>query len=186
MTVEPYPRREPVRVGDIERGQAITQLQQAGLEGRLTAEELDERIALAQDELERLVADLPAQRPSARPETEVELRSSVGSIKRAGVWTVPRRLLVSSGTGSVRLDFSAARIEFPEIDIELSVGTGSTTIVLPAGASANINDVSTGTGGVRSRVPDTPTDAAPHFRISGHTGTGSIKVRYPRQHLFGR
>lgn len=191
MTVEPYPGREPVRVGDIERGQAITQLQQAALEGRLNAEEVDERIALAQqaktqDELERLVVDLPVPRAVTRPETEVELRSSVGSIKRIGVWTVPRRLKVSSGTGSIRLDFSAARIEFPEIDIEISVGTGSTRIVLPPGASANVNGVTTGTGQVRSQAPDSPTGTAPHFHIHGHTGTGSVRIRYPRRRLFGR
>jgi uncharacterized protein DUF1707 len=191
MTVESYPGREPLRVGDVERGQAITQVQQAGLEGRLTAEEVDERIALAQQaktqgDLERLIVDLPVPRAVARPETEVELRSSVGSIKRRGVWTVPRRLKVTSGTGSVSLDFSAARIDFPEIDIEISVGTGSTTIVLPPGTSADINRLSTGTGGIRSRVPDAPTGAAPHFRITGHTATGSIKVRYPRRRIFGR
>lgn len=191
MTVEPSPGREPVRVGDIERGQAINQLQQAGFEGRLTAAELDERISAAQQaktqrDLERLVVDLPTQRPAVRAEDKVELHSSVGSIKRRGVWTPPRRLMVSSGTGSVTLDFSAARIEFPEIDIELSVGTGSTKILLPPGASANVNGVSTGTGHVRSRVPDAPTGTAPHFRITGHTGTGSIKVRYRRRGLFSR
>ena len=191
MTVEPSPGHGPVRVGDIERGQAITQLQQAGLEGRLTAEEVDERIASAQrakteGELEQLVADLPAQRRAVRPEDKVELRSNVGSIKRQGVWTGPRRLVIGSGTGSIRLDFSEARIDFPEIDIEISVGTGSTTIVLPPGASADVNGITTGTGGIHSRVPDSPTGTAPHFRVRGHTGTGSVKVRYPRRRLFGR
>lgn len=191
MTVEPSPGHDPVRVGDIERGHAITRLQQAGLEGRLTPEEVDDRIRLAQKaktqgELKGLVVDLPTERQPVRPDDKVELRSTVGSIKRRGVWTVPRRLEVGSGTGSVRLDFSAARIEFPEIDVVLSIGTGGTTIVLPPGASANVNNVSTGTGRVRSRVPDAPTGAAAHFRISGHTGTGSVRVRYPRRRLFRR
>lgn len=191
MTVEPHPERDPVRVGDIERGQAITLLQQAGLEGRLTTEELDERITRAQQaktrgDLERLVVDLPVPHTPAPAPDEVELTSNIGSIKRRGVWTVPRRLLVRSGTGSVTLDFTHARIEFPEIDIDLSVGTGGTTIVLPPGASANVNGVSTGTGRVRSRVPDTATASGPHFHITGHTGTGSVKVRYARRRIFGR
>jgi hypothetical protein len=191
MTVEPSPGHQPVRVGDIERGNAITQLQQAGLEGRLTIDEVNERIVSAQqartqDELERLVVDLPVTRAGPPPETEVELRSNVGSIKRRGVWTVPRRLRVRSGTGSVSLDFSAAHIAFPEIDVEISVGTGSTKITLPPGASANVNGITTGTGGIRSTVPDAPTGTAPHFHIHGHTGTGSVKVRYPRRRIFGR
>lgn len=191
MTVEPHPESEPLRVGDIERGQAITLLQQAGLEGRLSAEELDERIALAQQartqrDLERLTTDLPVPRTMSAPEDKVELHAKVGSIKRRGVWTVPRRLLVSSGTGSVLLDFTAARILFPEVDIEIAIGTGSTKIVVPPGGSANVNGVTTGTGQVRSAVPDAPTGTGPHFRITGHTGTGSVKVRYPRRRLFGR
>jgi hypothetical protein len=183
MTVEPSePRRDAVvRISDIDRGAALATLQQAELEGRLTAAELEERITRLRDtrtrgELDVLLADLPGQR--TRPEETVELHTGTGSIKRAGAWTVPRRLIVTSDTGSIRLDFTEATIAYDEVDIELRIGTASAHIILPPGASADINHFRGGT--VRSKVPDHRVADAPHFRISGSAGTGSLRVQHRR------
>ena len=187
MTIEPVPERQPtLRVGDIERARTITDLQQAGLEGRLEPAELDERIARAQaarteTELAALLTDLPATTTPAPPERTVELRTGTGSIKRRGAWSVPRQLRVVTGTGGVRLDFTEADIPYQQIDIELRVGTGSIRLVLPPGATANIDEVHTGTGSVRSRVPGRASEAGPHFRVSGGTATGSVRVLYKRR-----
>ncbi len=47
MTTEP--EYATLRVSDVDRGQALARLQQAQLEGRLTGEELEERIAKVEE-----------------------------------------------------------------------------------------------------------------------------------------
>jgi hypothetical protein len=64
--------RELVRASDIERDEAAERLRQAGVEGRLTAEELEDRLASAfraqtRGELDALVADLPRPRRAPLP-----------------------------------------------------------------------------------------------------------------------
>jgi uncharacterized RDD family membrane protein YckC len=76
--------RERLRASDRDREQAVEVLHDAATEGRLSADELDERLALAfaattYGELDRLVDDLPAPLPPAPP----PLRSRP---VRAGWW----------------------------------------------------------------------------------------------------
>ena len=184
MTVEPSPesRRALVRVSDVDRTRVLTELQQAGLEGRLTGEELEHRIAAVHAsrtfaDLDALVVDLPGD---SRPE-ELVLRSGTGSIKRVGQWSVPRRIRVVTGTGSVRLDFTRADMRHDEVEIDLEVGTGGVRVIVPDGSSADVDQVSTGTGSVGSKVPQLRGGGGPHFRLRGHIGTGSAKVRYRRR-----
>jgi uncharacterized protein DUF1707 len=58
----------PIRASDAEREAVVVQLQRAATEGRLTLDELDQRVSHAytcrtRDELTMLVADLPLQPP---------------------------------------------------------------------------------------------------------------------------
>ena len=65
-------RHDPdVRISDADREQAVTRLGEQAAEGRLSAEELDERTdavlaARTHGELEPLFADLPRARPAAQ------------------------------------------------------------------------------------------------------------------------
>jgi hypothetical protein len=64
-------RRAVLRASDAEREEIAERLRRATAEGRLLAEELEERLATAlrartQGELDALVADLPAPRPGRR------------------------------------------------------------------------------------------------------------------------
>src|SRR5262245_562667 len=112
-------------MSDTDREQVVAQLHTAVAEGRLTLSELEERVqgvlqARTYGEVEPYVADLPGvPRPSVRE--VVELRSQASSLKRAGRWTVPRRLVVSNRAGSVRLNFVDAQIQYPVVEIDLDV-----------------------------------------------------------------
>jgi hypothetical protein len=78
------PARAPgvpqIRIGDAERQEAARKLEQHYADGRLTWEELDERLARAytarvQDELTPLFADLPALPPPPAPPPSVRSRA---------------------------------------------------------------------------------------------------------------
>src|SRR5215212_9722558 len=65
-------RTSTLRASDADRDAVAAKLHQAAVEGRLDADELEERLHLAlrartYGDLRRLVADLPSARPPARP-----------------------------------------------------------------------------------------------------------------------
>jgi hypothetical protein len=62
------PRRRDLRVGDADRQRVVADLQRHYVEGRLTSEELSERVdkalaARTEGDLATLLADLPSERP---------------------------------------------------------------------------------------------------------------------------
>jgi Domain of unknown function (DUF1707) len=178
-----------IRISDADRERAAGRLQQALTEGRITFDELEERLAAvyaaryAADLLPPF-ADLPggtglpitpaAPVPSDRP---LVLRSGMGTLRRAGPWTVPSRIRVQSVMGSVVLDFSETSVP-PTVDVRLELGAGSARLVLPDGATADVDGVVSGMGNVRSRVGSSPVPGRPHFRVHGRTAMGSVSVRH--------
>lgn len=193
MTVNPPPEPEQValRVSDVDRGRALARLQQAQLEGRLTGEELEQRIAKVQEsrtyaDLDVLLADLPAEPGRPHSDKPVVLRTVGGKIKRNGDWPVARRIRVDTGIGSAHLDFTETPIPYDQVDIEVHIGTGSVRLTLPAGATADLDELHNLLGSVKSKVPQRPTGAGVHFKVAGTIGTGSAKVSYRRRGLFGK
>ncbi len=190
MTGDLVPPNRDLRLSDADRDRVVGWLNTALGEGRLTLPEFEERVdavlrAKTYGEVEPYLADLPiAVAPARPPQREVvELRSVASSIRRRGRWPVPRRLIVSSKAGSVKLDFAEAIIEHPVVEVHLDVVAGSTELVLPPGATADIDDVQMYAGSAKSKVPtsyDTP-GAGVRFVVSGSNKAGSLKVRYRRR-----
>ncbi|MFD0776559.1 DUF1707 domain-containing protein [Streptomonospora algeriensis] len=190
--MEPTPPPAPCkRVSDAERDRVAARLGDAFAEGRLGPEEFGRRNSAAyeavfDDELLALLADLPAPGetvgvPSAEPAATggvVELSTVGGPIRRRGDWAVPRKLRISSLSGPVRLDMSRARIPHSVVDIELSVMSGSIVLVLPDGATADIDRLQNRYSHQRSKVPAVRTPQAPHFVLFGETYSGLLRVRY--------
>jgi len=187
--VTPQPPDPPgIRISDADRERAAERLHRALSEGRITVTELEERLSVvyaARYEADLLppLADLPADPgASPRPVTPagppLVLRTGMSPIKRTGDWTVPARLRVQSGMGSVVLDFCDAVIPHPVVEIELAVGAGSVKVLVPDDATANVDDLTSSMGSVRSSVPDRPQPGAPHFVVHGHTTLGSVRIRH--------
>lgn len=182
------PSKRAVRISDSERNDVIAQLSTAVAEGRLTMSEFEDRVdgvlkARTHGDVEPFVADLPATAPAVPPSDVVELRSDAGQIRRTGRWAVPRRLVVRSMGGIVKLDLRHAAIRHPVVDIQLATQAGSTTIVLPAGATADIDGVTTSAGMATLKVPSAPEpgSTAPHIIVTGSTAAGTLLVRYERR-----
>jgi hypothetical protein len=198
VTVQPPdPARPPgIRISDADRERAATRLHQALAEGRITVTELEERLTVvyaAKYEADLLppLADLPggqlelskpaAVAPAGEP---VVLRAGMSTIKRTGAWSVPPKLKVQTGMGSVVLDFCDAEIPHPVVEIDLDLGAGSARLIVPDDATANVDGVVAAMGSVKSKLPSTPKAGAPHFVVTGRAGMGSVTVR--RRFRWGR
>lgn len=182
-----------LRMSDADREGVIAQLNAAVAEGRLTLPEFEERVdgvlsARTYGDVEPFVADLPAAAAPVAAADVIELRSHAGQIRRAGRWTVPRRLVVHSKAGLVALDLRHALISHRVVEIELATQAGATTIVLPPDATANIDGVTTSAGTATVKVPSTPApgSTAPHIVITGSTAAGTLLVRYERRFWIWR
>ncbi len=156
--------------------------------GRLTLAEFEQRLnavlaARTLGEVEPFVADLPGGPVSAPAPEYVELPTRAASLKRRGQWVVARRTLVAAKSGSVKLDFTDALIAHPEVTIELDVQSGSTTPVLPPGASVDIDNVEFVASCAHVRgVPASPVaESGLHVVVRGRQRAGRLVVRYGRR-----
>jgi hypothetical protein len=202
---ELVPERRELRASHDDRDQVVERLRVAAGDGRLTAEELEERLesaltARTYGELERLVADLPAEggasslpmapKPAAAtvPAKDlVQLKSHNGNIRRAGPWTVPKRLEVESRNGNVTIDLTGAVLTSPTLEIHAQLHNGNFTLVVGPDVSVDLDDVSSRSGNIRQRAHHTPgTPLALHVAVSGHLRNGNVTVRGPRRGFWAR
>ncbi|MFY1691557.1 DUF1707 domain-containing protein [Plantactinospora sp. WMMB782] len=188
MSGDLVPPKREVRLSDAEREGVIARLSAAVAEGRLTLPEFEERVdgvmrARTDVEVQPFLADLPEVAGPIAPDEVVELNSHAGELKRSGRWAVPRKLLVRSKAGSVKLDLRHAVFGSRVVEIDLATQAGSTTIVLPPGATANIDRLNTSAGTASAKVPSTPEpgSTAPHVVVTGSTAAGSMVMRYERR-----
>lgn len=183
------PDRRELRASHEDRDRVVERLRDAAGDGRLSADELDERLDVAltartYGELEALLTDLPAAGPALAAASPKEMsRIAVGSAsaKRDGPWVVPRRIEIEAKSGSVVLDFTGAVIALPTLEIEASVRSGSVTLVVPPDVLVDVDDVEMHSGSVQNRAPVDP--AMPirlRVHVTGKVRNGSIVVRLPK------
>jgi hypothetical protein len=170
-----------------DRDQVVELLRMAAGDGRLSADELDQRLeralsARTYGELAALTRDLPATPGSAtvEPKDLVRIETGSGSTRRDGRWVVPKRMEIRVGSGSVRLDFTEAVITQATLRIGVEVNSGSLTLITKPGIVVDAGDISVRSGSVTVRPPeDLP--ALLSIQVSGKVGSGSVKARLPRR-----
>jgi Domain of unknown function (DUF1707) len=191
VTVQPPAENRGIRISDADRERAAERLHQALAEGRITVQELEDRLSTVyaakyEADLVPPLIDLPggqiavasAAAPVPAANTEpVVLRAGMSTIKRTGAWSVPAKLRVQSGMGSVVLDFVEADNPHPVVEVELELGAGSAKLIVPDEATANIDGVIAAMGSVKSKLPSTPRAGVPHFIVTGRASMGSVTVR---------
>ena len=157
----PVPRGE-LRVSYEDRDRVAEELRVAAGDGRLTAEELDERLEVALTartyaELASVTKDLPSAAgivlgaPAPKDLVRIDCQSS--SVERTGPWLVPRRMEVRVKSGAVTLDFTEAVITQPVLPIDAEVGSGALTLVIKPGIVVDMDDVAVRSGSWRSGPP---------------------------------
>ncbi len=184
---EQLPARE-FRASYEDRDRVVELLRIAAGDGRLSAEELDQRLEMAlaartYGELAALTKDLPAVpgvSTAAETKDVIRIEAGSGSTRRDGRWVVPRRMEIRVGSGSVRLDFTEAVITQAALAIDVELNSGSLTLITKPGIVVDADDVSVRSGSVRVRPPG---EAPPMLRVqvSGKVGSGSVKARPPRR-----
>ncbi len=176
----------------MDRDRVVELLRVAAGDGRLTPEELDERLEAAltartYSELAVLTTDLPAvghQASVAVPEAKelVRIDCGAGAATRDGQWVVPQRLEVRVTSGTVRLDLTKAIITSPQLFVDADVRSGSLVVVTRPGIEVDTDDVAVRSGTVRVRTPsgpEVPTILRVH--VSGKVTSGSLRARPPRR-----
>ena len=179
----PVPRDE-LRVSYEDRDRVAEQLRVAAGDGRLTAEELDERLEIALTartyaELARVTRDLPAGTvlgaPAPKDVVRIDCQST--SVERTGPWLVPRRMEVRVKSGHVTLDFTEAVITQPVLPIDAEVGSGALTLVTKPGIVVDLDEVAVRSGKLEVRAPWGQDASVLRIEVSGKVGSGIIIAR---------
>jgi Domain of unknown function (DUF1707) len=188
-----------LRASHADRDQVVEVLRVAAGDGRLSPEELDQRLELAlsartYDELATVIADLPAagtavagaplSPPAGAPAPKdlIRLHCSSGNAERQGRWVVPTRMDLKVSSGSIKLDFREAVITQPALHIDAEVRSGHITLITKPGIVVDMDDVTVRSGHVKVRAPWGP-DVPVLLRIdvAGSCGSGHITARPPRR-----
>lgn len=196
---ENVPSPDRLRASHEDRDRVIEVLRVAAGDGRLTAEELDERVEVAfsartYGELAALTSDLPVGRgaiapavgsvPEA-PKDVVRLECRSGNVSRVGRWIVPRRIEARVTSGGVKLDFTEAVIVHPTIQIDAEVRSGNLTIITKPGIVVDTDDVTIRSGNVKVKAPwGTDVPVTLQISVSGKVGSGNIVARPPRRSFW--
>ncbi|MFE7901256.1 DUF1707 domain-containing protein [Streptomyces sp. NPDC057424] len=181
-----------VRASHADRDRAVDVLRVAAGDGRLTLEELRERLEVALSartvgELAVLTEDLPAVAVAgaeAEAEEVVRIRQEGASTRRDEGWVVPRRLEIRSAWGEVTLDFTDAVITHDTLDIDLDLRAGSLRLMTWPGVVVDTGGLVVNYSGIKARRP-VEAPVLLRKRISGEIHHGQVVVRPPRRG-FGR
>jgi hypothetical protein len=185
--------RSELRASYDDRDRVVELLRVSAGDGRLTAEELDERLELAMTartygELTKLVADLPAEgavaspamAPAAKEVARIDVRS--GHVQRVDRWVVPQRMEVQVTSGHVKLDFTQAVITQPSLKLNIDVRSGHVRLVTKPGIVVDADDVAIRSGHVRVRTPwgsDVPVQL--RIEVTGKVGSGHFLAGPPHR-----
>jgi len=196
-----------LRVSHEDRDGVAESLRVAAGDGRLTAEELDERLeraltARTYDDLAALVADLPAAGTALAPlpgplaaplpggagqapaKELVKIHTTSGHSERAGRWTVPARMDLRVTSGHITVDFTEAVITQQALHIDAEVRSGHITLITKPGIAVDLDDVSVRSGHVKVRAPwGESVPAVLRVTVAGTCGSGHILAR-PRRRSF--
>src|SRR3954452_15381065 len=180
------------RVSDPERQQVAEVLRDAAEQGRITQDELDERLAVTfaaktYAELVPVTVDLPTtgthlpaplSRDLAAPEYE---RSSAtfSTTRRRGAWRVGSHHKALAVMDGVVLDLREAVLPTPEVTIRASTFMGSVDVIVDedtvvvCDGHAFMGDYSE----KRSKLPSDPLDGSVVVRVQGRALMGRVTVR---------
>jgi Domain of unknown function (DUF1707)/Cell wall-active antibiotics response 4TMS YvqF len=182
------------RASDAEREATVTRLREAAAEGRLTVEELTERMDAAYaastlDDLEPLTADLPVAAGSSSMAVEGGgggtsfVLGILGAGDRRGRWRVAQRVTVINVLGGADLDLREATLAAPEVTIWAISLFGGSDIVVPEGVHVELSSFALfGADKLKLEGPE-PDPGAPvvHVRTISLFGGTDVMTRRGRR-----
>ena len=180
-----------LRISDADRERVAERLRDAAGEGRLTMEELDERLdgayaARTGTDLAPLIADLPAPGPGATgPEhrgvgrTRRWIVAIMGGGHLRGRWLAGRKLTSIAIMGGGEIDLRNAVLTEGELHITIFALMGGVDVVVPPGVDVETSGFAL-MGGNDTHVP--PQDLSPgarrvHVRAISIMGGSDVKMK---------
>jgi hypothetical protein len=180
------PDRVPLRASDAERERVAGLLRDAAAEGRITLEELSERLELAwsartQPEIDTVVEDLPgrdAGLTDTRPTRAARwIVAVIGNDERSGRWRPGEDTRALALIGDCTLDLRQADVDGAELRVTAIAVVGDVRVVVPPGVAVELEGVSL-LGDKRYRVGEAPAPppGAPRVRVTAYAVLGDVTV----------
>jgi hypothetical protein len=189
----------------VDREKVAELLRTAAVDGRISLDELSERLELAYDartyrDLEPLLLDLPRGGPGVVPFVPPAVPATpapagagslarVGGVSngnvavaimsgatRKGVWTVPASFSAVAVMGGVELDLREARFETREVTIQAVAFWGGIDITVPDDVTVHVDGVAI-MGGFDGPRDDTARGGGVVVRVTGFALMGGVDVR---------
>jgi hypothetical protein len=182
-----------LRAADADRERVAEVLREAAGDGRLTMEELDERLdrafaARTYAELATITQDLPpASRPAGAPAptrnrtggrpTSRFAIAIMSGFSRAGHWVVGRNFSVFALMGGGQIDLRDASYAEGQVTIRAFALMGGVEIVVPEGVELHIHGIPV-MGGIDQPRFRAAQPGAPRVYVFGIAVMGGITVKY--------
>jgi uncharacterized protein DUF1707 len=174
-----------LRVSDSDRETVVSRLRVAGGEGRLTLEEMAERMehadaARTRGDLEALTADLPrGGTPAVEPRPRGWIVAVMGGAARKGRWRPPRRTNVITLMGGAELDLREAELAEDVVITAVAV-MGGIGITVPVGVSVELSGFALmgANGGPADK--QLPLPDAPAVRVRAFSLMGGVAIERKR------
>ena len=196
------PDPHQLRVSDADREQAAEVLRTAAGDGRITIDELDERLEAAYGaktygDLAAVTADLPLAclKPPAVPGAAVPAQPGtfpadriggtpgpgvsiavMSGVDRAGGWVVPPRHTVFALMGGVQLDLREARFAEREVTIDVLAIMGGVDIIVGEDLEVDVSGFGF-MGGFDHRGAGPGLPGSPRLRVVGFALMGGVNVQ---------
>ena len=184
--------RSLMRVSDADRDRAAEVLREAAAQGRLSMDELDERLELAYAaktyaDLVPITRDLPepgpemstatvsAGRIGGTPRNKFSVAIMSGA-RRRGSWVLPRSYVAVSVMGGVELDLREARFSEPEVTLHAYTLMGGIEITVPEDIEVDVSGIAF-MGGFDHHASSAGVPGAPRLRVIGFAMMGGVDVK---------
>jgi len=173
---------EPVRAADADREGAVAALRDHAVAGRLTLEELADRVgnalkATTRGELDAVLADLPAVTEPPAEDDPSRVLALFGDVNRSGRWRLGRRVRALGLFGGVRLDLRQAEVTGEEITVEVDAVCGAVDVVVPHGVILDMSGYALFGSQKADAGEERPSAGAPVVHLRARTAFGSLTVR---------
>jgi hypothetical protein len=183
-----------MRASDADRDRVAMVLREAAGEGRLSLDELEERLeavyaAKTYAELEPLTRDLPVtgrpQPPLAGVGPELALGDAptwrtgiavMSGFQRQGVWAVPPTFTAFAFWGGGKIDLRDARYASGEVRIRAFAIMGGIDVIAPEDVTVHVKGLGI-MGGFDHKASGPGVAGAPRVIVSGFSFWGGVNVR---------
>jgi hypothetical protein len=198
MSTSPaVPDPKHLRASDADRERVAEKLREAAGDGRLTMDELDERLdavyaAKTYAELVPITHDLPdtgagyVPAPSQSPSGDVRQYGGdgtshtaiaiLGGFSRKGDWVVPKTFNAFMLMGGGEIDMREARFSEPEVSIHVVAIMGGCEITVPDDATVHVTGVGI-MGAFEHSVAGSGSPGGPVINVSGVALMGGVEVK---------